>query len=168
MPITLFLSAVPYYNKGTRIIEEEATKRSWLHFRFVEEYVDANDTRKVSNVVIQGIPGGPFAGKVYKPSRDVNFIDYGLLTRMPNPFSEPNSDTSAHVVIVGGCHRTAQKALTIWLSKPATLHELCNTYEDKPFQAVLSVRFKPTDSLDPEIIENSINVVQKPTLDIAP
>jgi hypothetical protein len=73
--------------------------------------------------------------KIYKRN---NKKDYGLITRMMNPLSDVDSDSERHyAVILGGCHRQGQKAITQWINNPDKLNQIKKWYPAGPFQILI-------------------------------
>lgn len=156
------------YNPGCRCIQEAALERGWLHFCFEHEAARTGpDQPPVDNMaVIFGVPGSPGAGKSYRPDPPPpiskpgeRLVDYGLLTRIPNPLAPPQEGKAAFVTMLAGCLLAGQLALTEWITRPEVLYELSVRHGDRPCQYVIEIEYEYEDPSRPVLHHDSLQVV---------
>ncbi len=156
------------YNPACHHIQQAALGRDWLRFSFGHEAARSNASEApVDNMaVIFGVPGGPSAGKSYRPDppppisgSGKRLVDYGLLTRMPNPLAPPGKGRASFVTILAGCLLAGQLALTEWVTRPDVLYDLSVKHGDRPFQYVVEVEYEYDDPAEPVIDHSSVKVI---------
>lgn len=122
----------------TEAEKKEKGLRYWFGTGKDQELASEND-------IIDKYPLDNATGK-FKIYKRNNKKDYGLITRMMNPLSDVDSDSEIHyAIMLGGCHRQGQKAITQWINNPDELNQIKKWYPDQLFQILLSCSYDGTE-----------------------
>jgi hypothetical protein len=168
----LVLIGSTIYNRATNTIQKAALSKKWLGYEFCidEHTTQGGQSAPERTTFIQGVPSGPYCDDVFRPDPEIpsrqgeRLIDYGLLTRMPNPLAPYDRGQASFVVIAGGCLLAGQVALTEWLARPATLHQLSVEFEDRPCQYIIQVKYVYQSEWRPIVDKESVRIVAKAAL----
>jgi hypothetical protein len=131
--------------------------KGWLKYSFDNGHENGCSIRTISR---EHPPPPDFVPdpELSSIERNRSAVDFGLFTRVTNPFWE-EGDTGSYVVIIAGCNLAGQIALTDWLDRPETLHRISTECEDSACQYVVRVEYHYENGFEPVVDKDSIEVV---------